>query len=144
MKKTPQLSIAAIDPFDGYLPSRDLNSRGQPPSLANATRQLVDVAFAQVPNEKLETSGAASGNGCGWIDGLMDVDGLIGSHFFGPFKKAIFVDFYFLACWDMMILSFVEGCNVISQRSQLKRFVWMEIWNMRTGTSVQFSSILGV
>lgn len=32
-----------------------------------STRQLVDVAFAQVPNEKLETSGAASGNGSTWI-----------------------------------------------------------------------------
>ena len=46
-----------------------------------ATRQLVDVAFAQVPNEKLETSGAASGNGSTWIPWMwMDVDGLIGSN----------------------------------------------------------------
>ena len=55
----------------------------------------MDVAFAQVPNEKLETSGAASGNGSTWVPWMwMDgwIDGLIGSNDSGALLNADLVD----------------------------------------------------
>lgn len=70
----------------------------------------------------------------------VDVDGLIGSHLRGP-VEADLVDFLVLECWDM-ILSLVEGCNVISQRSRRFRDLFKLFWTRKDGKVLTSQKLL--